>query len=162
MSFLVEIDVDDSQFQAAMALLNFRTSPAGLSTFLGTVVDPYVRARIDQRFAGEGDDVTGRWHPLTRATEMIRASKGFPPAHPINVRTDKMHSFLVNTPGDLKPNPVGATLEHPRPTDPLTERKIQVAQMGTKRPFTPPRPVLGYNENDMLFITSSLAAWLIA
>lgn len=160
--FYIDIEVEDSDFQAAMALLNFRTSPAGISAFLATVADPYVRARISQRFASEGDDVSGRWHPLTRATESIRTSKGFPPAHPINVRTGKMESFLVNTPGDIKPNPIGATLEHPRPTDPLTQQKINVAQRGKSRPQTPSRPVLGYNENDLLFFTSSLAAWLIA
>lgn len=162
MSYFVDITVEDADFKAAMALLGFRTSPAGIAGFLYTAIDPYVRMRASQRFAGEGDDVTGNWHPLTRATELMRAQKGFPPSHPINVRSGKMRHHIVDIPGDVKPNPIGAVLQHPRPGDPLTMLKIETAQRGKSRPRTPARPVLGYNENDMLFITSTLAAWLIS
>lgn len=159
--FLVDIETDAASAVAVLAHLTMKLSPAGLHTFLDTMVDPFIRARVDQRFASEGDDVVGAWHPLTVATQMIRAAKGYPSAHPINQRSHKMHSFLVNTQSDVKPTGIGATLTHPPPTgDGLMNQKIQTAQAGKSRPRTPPRPVIGVNENDMLFITSELALYL--
>lgn len=159
--FVVTFEADVSSTTRLLAQLEDRLNPVGLATFLGNMVDPFLRARIDGRFNSEGDDVSGAWHPLTQATEMIRAAKGFSPAHPINVRTNKMRHFLVNTPGELFANGFEVILSHP----PLsgnaeTEKKIRTAQEGAKSPPTPPRPVLGVNENDLLFITSELVAWI--
>lgn len=160
--FFVTIETDRSQVDRIMKSLEQRVNPAGLALFLQTVVDPFLRNRIDQRFANEGDEVVGTWHPLSVATQMIRASYGFPPDHPINKRTGKLHAQLVGNDSDVKASGYGATLEHPAPgvLDPITAKKLKTAQMGSSSPRTPARPVLGVNENDLLFVTSSLAAWL--
>lgn len=163
MSFYVYFDVSQAQFAGTVALLNQRLSSVGLSLFLKTVVDPFVRNRIEQRFISEGDDVSGKWHPLTAATALIRTQKGFPPDHPINVRTGLMRQFLVGTPGDVRASGPLVTLTHPPPTaDGLMTQKISTAQAGKSRPQTPARPVMGLNTNDALFITSELTAYLIA
>lgn len=161
--FKIEIETDSASADAVMQRLDDRTSAMGLVTFLDVVVDPFLRNRIDERFKSEGDDVTGKWHPLERATELIRASYGFPPDHPINIRTDKMHAYLVGTDSDVHPNGMGATLVHPPlgKAHSVLDKKIKTAQSGSASPSTQPRPVLGVNENDLLFITSSLAAWII-
>ncbi len=160
-SFHVLIETDSSEADAVIDSLLEKMSPVGLSAFLHTIVDPWVRNRIDQRFANEGDEMSGDWHPLAVSTQQIRASYGYPPDHPINVRTGKMRSFLVGTNSDVKPNGFGATLQHPPPTaDPITAKKIATAQSGSSFPPTPARPVVGLDENDLIFVTSSLAAWL--
>lgn len=163
MSFYIYFDVNEAQFAGAVALLSQRLSSAGLALFLKTVVDPFIRNRIEQRFTAEGDDVTGKWHPLTVATALIRAEKGFPPDHPINVRTGYMRRFLVNTPSDVRPAGPMVTLTHPpSDADGLMALKLSTAQAGKSRPQTPARPVMGLNTNDALFITSELTAYLIA
>lgn len=154
-----ESDVND--LSGVLASLYLKLSPPGLMAFLQSMVDPWLRMRTDNRFDSEGDDVSGAWHPLTHATQMIRAAGGFPSAHPINVRTGKMKSFLVGQRSDVKPNGLGATLTYPGATaDPDLIEKIKVAQQGKAYPRTPPRQVIGVNTNDMLFITSELIAYL--
>jgi hypothetical protein len=157
----VIITTDRSSADRAIQYLEARLSPVGLVTFLSTVVDPFIRNRIQQRFAGEGDDVVGAWHPLSVATQQIRASYGFPPSHPINVRTGKLESWLVGAKSDVKQFGIGASLEHPPPgSDAILSKKLSTAQSGSSSPVTPARPVIGVNENDLLFVTSSLVAWL--
>jgi hypothetical protein len=157
----VIITADRSSVDRAMQFLEARLSPIGLVTFLKTVVDPFIRNRIQERFAGEGDDVSGNWHPLSVATQQIRASYGFPPAHPINVRTGKLASWLVGSSSDVKQFGIGASLQHPPPgSDAILAKKLATAQSGSSQPPTAPRPVIGVNENDLLFVTSSLVAWL--
>lgn len=163
MSFYIHFDVDQTMAGAFIAELNRRVQPASLAAFTQATVGPFIRRRIQQRFQGEGDDVTGKWHPLTVATQMIRATKGYAPDHPINRRSNLMMNHLVGDPGQTRV--MGPIIEftHPRPTgDGLMNQKIETAQMGRNRPRTPPRPVMGLNENDMLFVTSELAAYLIA
>lgn len=161
--FQVTYDVDAKHFAALLADLTLKVSPPGLATFLNTTVDPFIRARIDARFSGEGDEVVGSWHPLTQATQAIRASQGLPPDHPINVRHGKMKHFLTQSKMDVKPSGFDAVGIHPPPTgDKEMQEKIVTAQMGRNSPRTPPRPVLGVNENDLLFITSELVVYLTA
>lgn len=159
--FYLDISTDKSHLDDVLASLEDKLNPVGLSMFLSLIVDPFLRNRIEQRFQSEGDDVTGRWHPLAIATQQIRASYGFPPDHPINIRTNKMHAWLVGTQSDIQPNGMGATLTHPPPgASGVLMKKLATAQGGSTNPPTSPRPVIGMNENDLMFITSSLVAWL--
>ena len=159
--FYVLIETESDEAQKVLDTLEKRMNPVGLSLFLTTVVDPWIRQRIEQRFDEEGDSMSGDWDPLAISTQQIRASYGYPPDHPINVRTGKMRSFLVGTKSDVKPSGIGATLQHPPPVaDAVTAKKIATAQGGSSQPPTPARPVIGVDENDLVFVTSSLAAWL--
>lgn len=72
-----------------------------------------------------------------------------------------MKDFLLLSPADIKVQGPEVELTHPGPTgDRSLQEKIQTAQSGSSNPNTRPRPVLGLNENDLLFITSELAAYL--
>lgn len=161
MSFFVEIIADPSEVNKVMQQLQVKLSPAGLAAFLQTIVDPFIRNRIEGRFNSEGDDVSGAWHPLEQATQQIRAAYGYPPDHPINMRTGKMRTFLTTTQSDVKMTGMGAELTHPPLTaDAVMNKKIATAQMGSPSPSTPARPVVGLNDNDLLFITSELVVYI--
>lgn len=159
--FQIVFDVDRAGATAVVAELMHRLEAQELVDFLRQKIEPYVKLRIEGRFVGEGDDVTGAWDPLKVATRLIRASHGFPPDHPINVRTSRMKDFLLISPADIKVQGPEVELTHPGPTgDRSLNEKIKTAQFGSTSPNTQPRPVLGFNENDLLFITSELAAYL--
>jgi hypothetical protein len=161
-SFHVLIEADTDEADAVLAALELRLSSAGLGMFLESVVDPWIRQRISARFASEGDDMSGKWHPLAVATQQIRAYYGHPPDHPINVRSGDLRSFLISEDSDIKMWGGGASLIHPPQgsASPMMAKKIATAQGGSSFPPTPARPVIGVDENDLVFITSSLAAWL--
>lgn len=144
--------------QAMLAHLQNKLSPPNLGAFLLGQVDPYLRARADARFQSEGDDVTGKWAPLEQATEMIRASQGFPAAHPINERTGELRDYLANAPSAVSMNVIGTTLTYPgaAPSGELAD-KMATAQAGRSYPETVARPVLGMNHNDLTAVLTMLS-----
>lgn len=160
--FEILFETDANSATGVFDTLDARMQDTGLIEFMEDHVDPYLRRRIANRFLAEGDDVSGHWHPLTRATELIRARQGFPPQHPINVRTRQMKDFLISTPSQVRSSGPEVILTHPPPiASGEINRKIATAQGGKANPPTPARPVIGVNENDLLYITSSLTAYLI-
>lgn len=160
----VEIIGTDKGVHAMLQRLDTAMSPPSIASMLAGEVGPYLRGRAIERFSQEGDDVVGRWKPLSSATEEIRANNsnwGVGPAHPINVRTGEMIEYVTEgTFEDVHPHSLGATLYYPsrktRTSHGLDE-KMKTAQQGKSRPSTPPRPVLGMNEADMSAILLLLA-----
>lgn len=152
--FRIDIFADIGSVDRIFAHMAQAVSMPELYEFLRVQVDPYIRTRISRRFTGEGDDVVGNWAPLAPSTEHIRAFKGYSPSHPINVRDHYMRDFLVGTPGNIVPlGTTGAVLTHPGVSGgPLTDQKIETAQMGKAYPRTPPRPVMGMNEADLAWM----------
>lgn len=153
-------DFNDSDVRKSIRKLQLLLGTEGLLTFLGTTVAPYLRERAEERFAMEGDDVTGPWAPLSDVTVAIREGTGFPGAHPINRRTGELEEWV--TQGNYFAYPVApntAAMRFPG-TQPSASvaRKYQTAQRGKTSPTTPPRPVLGVNEKDLLFVTAALHA----
>lgn len=142
-----------------LARLSAVVSPQGMGVFLNETVARYLRERIARRFDSEGDDVSGKWAPLTDATMQIRANKGYPPAHPINVRTGTLRNYIENSPDRLDIDPTGAMLTLPgrAPTGSL-KKKVLGAQQGENR--APARPVLGVNATDMAFTMTALEAFI--
>jgi hypothetical protein len=134
-------------------------SPIGMAAFMGGSVDAYLHNRARDRFQNEGDDAVGKWLPLAAATQEIRASQGYGPDHPINVRTHELENYIVGSPSEITVTPVGATLTLPgkEPAGRL-QKKVRTAQAGTDIPLTPPRPVLGMNETDLIFVMDALSA----
>jgi hypothetical protein len=161
--FLIDIQTDVDGPQRIFAQLEAKVQQSSLADWLYNVVSPYVAERIQDRFSSEGDDVSGPWAPLRSTTEAFRTSKGFPPDHPINVRTHLMEGFLVGDPGRVSTSGAGVTLTHPGNTPgPLTALKIQAAQQGKTFPQTPPRPVIGLSNLDSIFINSELVRYLFS
>lgn len=151
--------IRDEEVIGSITKLELLVGSDGLALFLGTVVGPYLQERAQARFQNEGDDVTGPWLPLSPATVSIREATGHPGEHPINRRTGELEEWV--TQGDTFAYPVGAgaTLKYPgRDASGTLKSKVETAQRGKKSPLTPPRPVLGVNETDLLFITAALHA----
>lgn len=92
---------------------------------------------------------------------------GFPGEHPINVRTGQMKRHILGSPGEVIDFKSGAyAWRWPHGTSSTSgslRDKLKVAQRGGGSAGTaPPRPVIGLTGNDVLNITSSLAANVIA
>lgn len=143
-------------------------SPQGLVPF-GQQVADYLDDRAAERFAGEGDDASGNWPSLTGTTERIRASLGYGPDGPINIRTSEMFDAVVYS-DLLVPVPGGVTVTKPDPaliTGTLQE-KLVTAQIGRTGNIlfpgasTPPRPVVALGARDMVEIMGKLQLYIMA
>lgn len=139
-------------------------SGPGLAFFLQETVTPFLRNRGQLRFTNEGDDVSGKWAPLKPATVEIRSMNpdwGVGGDHPINVRTTELERWITQSDSTVMPNPLGATLTYPggTPSTSIVD-KMETAQKGRTEPKTVPRPVLGVNETDLLFVLSELSLFI--
>lgn len=161
---LVEIVVDSHDLERTLAVLQSRLSSPGLSMFLQGAVAPWLKQRAEERFAGEGDDVSGPWLPLAESTQDIRSRGdwGVGASHPINVRTGDLERWITEGGSTILPWAHGAMMIYPESSspDPVLATKIKTAQAGKSRPKTPPRPVLGVNERDLAYVMGSLAAFV--
>lgn len=143
-------------------------SPIGMTDFFNNDVTPYLRERAKQRFEGEGDDAVGQWAPLKETTRWIRANgrnrgewPDISPAHPINVRTHDMETYITQGRGDVLVTGASASLFYPQrrtPTRKGLDRKVRRAQTGGGN--TVPRPVLGVSLTDLNFIVTKLAFFI--
>jgi hypothetical protein len=160
-SIAIQIIGDDRGVAAMLSHLDTALNPAGVASFLGATVDPWLRSRARDRFMEEGDDVTGKWVPLASATQQIRSTQGYGSAHPINRRTGRLEEYVAGSPNAITIHSLGATLTFPgrKPTGEL-KKKLETAQSGRVNPNTPPRPVLGMNEADMAFVLTALALYI--
>lgn len=131
-------------------------SPQGATAFLSTVIGPYLAKRGKARFDSEGDDVTGPWAPLKPATILMRQQSGFG-SGPINRRTGELENWVIGDNGFSYPTGFGASMRFPgkKPSGEL-KKKVETAQKGRKSPSTVARPVIGVNENDLLFLMASM------
>lgn len=156
MSANVEVFVDDVNAERLLFQMQEVLSPASMAEFLGYEIQPYIKQRASDRFASEGDDVSGPWLPLTDATIGIRESQGFSEG-PINVRTGELENYITNTSGAITASPE-AILSYPG-RDPAGELgdKVLTAQQGKDSPRTPPRPVIGLDQSDLTYVLSATA-----
>lgn len=139
-----------------------KLSPTNLVGFLNNKIDPYLRMRARSRFSSEGDDVVGKWASLSPFTQQIRSSQGYGGSHPINKRTGRLEAYIIGGSNQIIATPLGASLTTPgqKPTGQMLD-KVLTAQEGSsggkgQRP-TVPRPVMGLNERDLLFVLTALA-----
>lgn len=134
-------------------------SPIGLAAFLYGGVQPWLVNRAKERFASEGDDVTGKWAPLQQSTVEIRQSQGFEGPHPINRRTGELERYITESGVDVVAAPGVGTLRFPgrNTTSKSVKQKLSTAQKGRINPSTVPRPVLGLNEKDLAVVMTQLA-----
>lgn len=149
----VQFTIDTHSVELTLERLDTALSPGGIAAFLKGAVEPYIKERAQSRFDSEGDDVSGKWQPLSPATQDIRSRGEWSvgAAHPINVRTTELERYITKSQGLVAPNALGATLTYPGSppgTSGLTE-KMRTAQQGRSNPRTPPRPVIGVNEQDL-------------
>jgi hypothetical protein len=156
----IEIEGGRKSVEEMLDHLDSAMSPIGMQLFLNGRVAPYLRERAEARFANEGDDVVGKWRPLSEATEAWRAHHGFGPSHPINRRTGALEDYITGSPSAVTSPTTGTSvLTYPDqpPGDPILTKKVRTAQRGWDQPNTPARPVLGMNERDLVFVLTQLA-----
>lgn len=157
----VGYSVDVSDAQRALTQLEHNLSFGSMSGFLYRTAAPWLQARAQARFAAEGDELTGRWSPLRKATLIIRAKHGFPTS-PINVRTGQMKAFVTGSFGDVSMRGDETMLTWPRESfGGVLERKLMTAQRGRKSPNTTDRPVIAVGEADSIHLTAELTAHLM-
>lgn len=164
MSFQADVDMvlDASDAVRVMAILDVRLRAAGLEAFMQNTAVPWLQRRAAKRFGSEGDDASGKWMPLRKATEHFRSKAGFPPAHPINVRTLQMFDFITSADGSISGGPGYASLNWPgaRGRGQELAAKIRTAQGLTAGVVA--RPVLGLSQTDDIFISARLLVYLLS
>lgn len=134
-----------------------------LRQWVYTNARPYLQSRARRRFETEGDDVTGPWAELSLATQGFRRRHGFPPEHPINVRTGGLRQYVTQT-YDMTEGWREVTFNMPgRADNSVIRKKYRAAQRGgvgkSGLPF-PARPVIAMNENDQRRLTDRFAGWV--
>lgn len=161
----VEMIGDASAVYYMLRGLEASLGVSGMNMFFVGTLTPYLRQRAERRFAGEGDDVVGRWAPLKPATLSIRQSGidsgdffGISAAHPINVRTHDLEDYIVGGRGDIFHTGASSGVVYPQVRTPKRmKKKLETAQGGRLKPKTVARPVLGVNATDLFFTVSALA-----
>lgn len=156
MSVSLNITIQSERVDRALLALGLKLEPQNLAMFMRTTVDPFLTKRIEQRFRNEGDDAVGKWSPLSRTTEDIRASMGYGRAHPINHRTGELERYVRGTKGTTGVFGDGAVLVRGGPTSGSAGEKFKTAQKGKAKPKTPPRPVLALGATDLAFTLAAL------
>lgn len=154
----VSTTVESTSLEAILTRLTTQTAPPAMRQYLEGRGYRWLQSRIMARFHTEGDDATGKWARLKLATMRIRANKGFPPAHPINVRTGAMQRFITSS-KLVRTNATGASLRIPART-PGGElgAKFRRAQVGDAR--TVRRPLIGLSLLDAEELTDDLERFI--
>jgi hypothetical protein len=151
---------DSKAVDLMITRLEYLLGPAGMSAFLVGQVTPYLKGRAANRFANEGDAVSGRWSALSPVTISIRTSMGYGGEHPINRRTGALERWVTGSTPSLVTSPAVSVLTYPGnpPTGKLRDKVVtaQTGQMG-KSSGTVPRQVLGMDSTDYIAILGMLA-----
>lgn len=159
----LDIVVDTNEADLMLSAAEQTLMGPSLRRYLDTEMATYMRKRISDRFASEGDDVTGPWAALQDATVSIRESKGFPGEHPINKRTGDLENFMTKGRLDYTMQSNGASIFFPgKPPTPELATKVQTAQAGKDFPATVKRPVVGVNAVDMAYFILNFGFWFTA
>lgn len=171
----VVIVVEEEQVEEMLLRLVMATSTAGIAAWAKADIDPWLSRRAANRFDSEGDKASGGWKPLSALSQEWREMQGFPPDHPINVRTGALKDYVTRkADGFFYPNGAGGgRYLYPGDAVPFTNyiaAKLKTAQQGRKRgenklfanATTPARPVLALDETDVLALTQSYANYLHA
>lgn len=167
-SGLIDIQIIGDARDAEMRLAGMHRAfdSERLAAWLVAGVDPLLRERTEERFASEGDEISGKWESLKPYTVRERESKGFPGEHPINVRTGALKRHLLDTPPRFAIHSLGATLWSPGDDgNAKTANKVRIAQQGGTTPeghVVLARPVLGIGVRDLEAVLVALAIHIAA
>lgn len=161
-SVRIVVDVDSENVEQMLARTSLAVSSVGMFTFLSGVVGPWLKERAEDRFAAEGDDVSGKWAPLESYTQQVRSSGGYGAEHPINRRTGELENFITGGGWDVVSVAGFSQLTFPGNAPSAREAmKVATAQIGAAHPSTPARPVLGVNGVDLAFVLAALATHVV-
>ncbi len=159
----IRVNVNSREVERMLEKVQDSLSPTGLDSFFNQRLAPFFRRRVSDRFAGEGDDASGEWAPLSNATVKIRESMGYPGAHPINVRSGSMKEFLEKAQGQTFPSEGATTFVFPgrSPGGKISERILnaQTGENGREKK-NPVRPVLAVNPVDLEYAMYALMGYI--
>lgn len=160
-SVSVSLIGDSKAVDLMITRLEYLLGPLGMSAFLVGQVTPYLKARAANRFANEGDSVSGPWPALSPVTVSIRNSLGYGGDHPINRRSGALERWVTGSTPTLVTSPVLSVLTYPGnpPSGRLKDKVVtaQTGQMAGRTSGTVPRPVLGMDATDYVAILGMLA-----
>lgn len=151
-------------FASIEALLDDMDTDLGgraLSEVLGKQVAPYLKEKALGRFESRTDPDGKAWTPLSDATESWRGSYHYESGNDSpNKRTGKLEDFIRGALPSVLVTEDTTTLFYPgnEPDDKWTAEKYRTAQRGKPQPKTPPRPIIGLNQDDYIFIETVLEA----
>lgn len=159
----INVTVDSVDTIIDLTMIGVGLSGPSMAAWLNTVASPILQERAQQRFLSEGDSASGPWAELKYPTVQIRRAGryGFDGgAHPINVRTKELLNFVVENQGDLAFSTDAAVLLWPTVPSGELEDKYKTAQLGRDSPPTVPRPVVAWDETDLVLLLSGMAEWI--
>ena len=162
---MIDVSVYSKEVDMMLAAISYRLTPFGMAAFLGKTMGPYIQSRARDRFMQEGDDVSGPWVPLREVTQRIREEStdiSVGPDHPINKRTGELEEYVTGSAYKFWPTTMGGTLRYPGAASgkQSIREKMKTAQKGRVSPKTVPRPVLGFNEQDLMFFQAALSFYI--
>ncbi|ANA85791.1 hypothetical protein PBI_WOES_17 [Gordonia phage Woes] len=133
---------------------------ASLAGFMQGFAAPLLQDRASDRFDQDGDSASGKWKPLQESTIQRREKAGYVPIK-INERTGAMRAWVESAQGRITAVKYAAVLEWPgTPSNRTIGRKLKVAQMGLPEPYTPKRPVVAVEGEDLLTILVAMENWI--
>ncbi|AMS02313.1 hypothetical protein SEA_GOURDTHYMES_20 [Gordonia phage GourdThymes] len=157
---VLETIVDVSRPTLRIKAYQDRVEGASLAAFMQGFAAPLLQDRAHDRFEGEGDSASGKWKPLQPSTIARREKAGQVPIK-INDRTGTMRAWVENAQGRITAVKYAAVLEWPgTPSNRTVGKKLKVAQMGLPTPYTPPRPVVAIEGEDLLTILVAMENWI--
>lgn len=154
------VTVDDSRPTLRLKAIQDRIGGPGLASFMQGFAAPILQDRAYERFDLEGDDASGYWKPLAASTIARREKAGYVPIR-INDRTGAMRAWVERSEGSIKGTKAAVIYEWPgTPSNRTIGKKLKVAQQGLAQPWTPARPVVAVDEEDLLLILSAMESWI--
>lgn len=144
-------------------------SGESLADFMGKEIFPYLRDQSLDRFETKGDETTGKWAPLSEASERWRRWDGVA-GDELNKRTGKLEDFIQQAIPGLLVGSDSAVLQYPSgmPSDKNTAQKYRLAQQGQaagvdkrRKPKTPPRPIVAVGVEELAVVQSRLERFIM-
>lgn len=150
---MINIQVEMGRLLKRMTALQDAISPEAIAQHHAATTTGFLKNRVLSRFESEGDDVSGKWAPLSDYTVQDRAARGFPPAHPILRRTGALRKWVMDSP----PATTGETFMWPSKLPPNNSH-IAFAYWGAQvgRSNMPRRRIVVVNMADFLTIRQLL------
>lgn len=171
----VEILVDKKDVDRHMRAIEDSLRGNSMMLFHQLATQQILRNRARERFAKEGDAVSGRWARLLDSTQDIREHAGYGPAHPINKRTGELENYITNGNNQFTYGADFANFFMPGRGSRTARAKLATAQGGrpaggpmpdgwggTKPSPSPtvPRPVIGMDAVDLAHVVAAFPIWL--
>ena len=152
-----------------LKVIEEKLRPESVGLWMNGPATEYFQQRALDRFASQGDDVSGgAWKALKKSTQDRReweAQKfgyNISGKRPINVRSGQLHEWVTDNVAGGEPVPEGWHYMYPLhlPRDGTMATKLETAQKGKDSNDAPPRPVLGVSVVDAEIVTSMMESWL--